>query len=93
MTTGESAASHEGNYWPELTLSMCTYRRYLGLVQQFLRLRAEAGEPVSVTLGARNGAWPHKLVDTLAEVADDRDGCLREIERLENAIEMMGTAV
>lgn len=61
-------------------------RRYLVAVRDFMRLRAEAGESPSQTLGGRNGAWAHVLMDRLIEVTADAERCRRETKRLEETI-------
>ena len=80
------AVNHEGI--PE-AVTMWQYRRYLDAVREFMKLRAEMGESPSQTLGARNGAWAHHLLDRLLEVADDPKRCEREARRLEETIRQM----
>lgn len=81
--TAIPAVNHEG---VEDAVTMWQYRRYLDAVRTFMELRAAAGESPSQTLGARNGAWAHQLMDRLLEVADDPARCKRETERLEETI-------
>ena len=76
--------SHEGMTEPAPESEI---RRYLVAVRDFMRQRAEAGELPSHTLGARNGAWAHLLMDRLIEVTDDAERCRRETKRLEETIE------
>jgi hypothetical protein len=80
------AVNHEGI--PE-AVSMWQYRRYLDAVRTFMELRAEMGESPSQTLGARNGAWAHHLLDRLIEHADDLELCKRETLRHEESIRQM----
>lgn len=80
------AVNHEGI---EKAVSMWQYRRYLDAVRTFMKLRAEMGESPSQTLGAQNGAWAHKLLDRLIDVADDPVRCEREARRLEEQITVM----
>ncbi len=70
-------------------IPMWEYRRYLEAVRDFMLLRAEMGERPSQTLGGKNGAWAHQLMDRLLEVADDPARCRRETERLESSIKEM----
>ena len=80
------AVNHEGI---EEAVPMWQYRRYLEAVRTFMKLRAEMGESPSQTLGARNGAWAHQLMDRLLEVADDPGRCERATKRLEDSIRQM----
>ena len=70
-------------------IPMWQYRRYLNAVRSFMQLRAKAGESPSQTLGVRNGAWAHHLMDRLIEVADDPERCEHETKRLEETIRQM----
>lgn len=81
--------NHEG---VDEAVTMWQYRRYLDAVRTFMKLRAEAGESPSQTLGARNGAWAHHLLDRLIENADDLERCKRETRRLEETIRQMRRA-
>ena len=85
----EADLNHEGV--PE-TLSMWQYRRYLDAVRTFMELRAKLGESPTKTLGARNGAWAHCLLDRLIDVADDPARCRRQTRYLEEQILKMREA-
>ncbi len=86
MTAAAETLNHEGV--PE-TIPMWEYRRYLAAVREFMLLRAKAGESPSQTLGVRNGAWAHQLLDRLIEVADDAEQCRRKTRQLEEQIKQM----
>lgn len=83
QTIREYCTNHEG---VEDEIPSWEYHRYLVAVRDFMRLRAEGGESPSQTLGVRNGAWAHQLLDRLLEMMDDPARCRRETKRLEDAI-------
>lgn len=86
MTATAEHLTHEGV--PE-ALPMWQYRRYLDAIRTFMKMRAELGESPTQTLGARNSAWAHVLLDRLIDVADDPERCRRETKRLEEQIQQM----